>query len=270
MKTNRTDGKIIPLVSVITVVFNNEKDIAATVESIINQNFDNYEYIVIDGGSKDSTLNILENYSDKIDYMISEPDKGIYDAMNKAVKIARGKWLIFMNSGDMFYSEDVLKKIFETQIPDDAAFIYGNHEIDYTGYKKFSRAGSINNLWKGLPFSHQAILSLTECHRIKPFDLHYVFGADFDFFSYCYSKEMKFHYIDLPVALIKAGGFSGKNAIISIIERWKISRKYFQTHGMHLFYFFFIINNIISEIAKKIFGPKLSEIIRKNKNWFNI
>lgn len=98
-----------PLVTVITVVFNNERYIEQTIKSVIEQTYDNIEYIIIDGGSTDETLDIIKKYEEQIDYWVSEPDKGLYDAMNKAIQVSNGIWLNFLNSGDLYSTQDVLK-----------------------------------------------------------------------------------------------------------------------------------------------------------------
>lgn len=110
--------------SVITVVRNDDNNISATVNSVLEQTFVCFEYIVIDGCSDDNTLNIVLSYGDAIDLVISEVDGGIYDAMNKAVRLARGDWLLFMNSRDVFTSCNVLELIFSNL--KDADFIYSD------------------------------------------------------------------------------------------------------------------------------------------------
>ena len=91
-----------PLITIITVAYNAVKDIENTILSVLNQTYPNIEYIIIDGGSTDGTLDIIKKYEDKISYWVSEPDKGIYDAMNKGTLKATGVWLNFMNAGDTF------------------------------------------------------------------------------------------------------------------------------------------------------------------------
>ena len=97
--------------SIITVNFNNRDGIRKTIESVISQSFHDYEFIVIDGGSTDGSVDVLQEYNDKITYWVSESDGGIYQGMNKGISKARGEYLNFMNSGDCFYSNDVLQKI---------------------------------------------------------------------------------------------------------------------------------------------------------------
>lgn len=110
--------------SIITVCFNNRAGLEKTIKSVICQTYKDYEFIIIDGGSEDGTRELLEQYDDHIDFWCSEPDKGIYNAMNKGVTHAHGDYVIFMNSGDFFFNNDVLKKI--AQIDTNADIIAGN------------------------------------------------------------------------------------------------------------------------------------------------
>ena len=99
------------LISVVTVSYNAVSTIEQTILSVINQTYPNVEYIIIDGGSTDGTVDIIKKYADKIAYWVSEPDKGIYDAMNKGVVVATGEWINFMNAGDIFTDSDVIDKL---------------------------------------------------------------------------------------------------------------------------------------------------------------
>src|ERR1044071_10024902 len=104
-------AKINPTVSIITVVYNGEKELEPTIQSVINQTYPHIEYIVIDGGSRDGTINIINKYRDKISYFISEADKGLYEAMNKGIRVVTGDNLWFMNAGDRVNANDTLEKI---------------------------------------------------------------------------------------------------------------------------------------------------------------
>ena len=110
-----------PKVSIITVCFNAKEMLITTLEDIRKQKYDNLEYIVVDGKSSDGTLDLLNNYQDIISKIVSEPDKGIYDAMNKGINIATGEWVIFMNAGDTFANENILTRVFKED--DDADVI---------------------------------------------------------------------------------------------------------------------------------------------------
>ena len=119
-----------PTISIITICYNAENEIERTMTSVLSQTFNDYEYIIVDGASKDETMSVvrhtLEKFTTSNVHVISEPDKGIYDAMNKGIKKASGEWVILMNSGDTFLNETVLENIFSKPIPDDKAFLYSD------------------------------------------------------------------------------------------------------------------------------------------------
>src|SRR6201996_5685005 len=115
-----------PKLSIITVVFNNVRDIERTMLSVLNQTYTNVEYIVIDGASNDGTLDIIRKYRDRVK-LVSEKDNGIYDAMNKGLSMATGDYVLFMNSGDEIYAKDTVTKVFKTA--EDADIYYGETEM---------------------------------------------------------------------------------------------------------------------------------------------
>jgi glycosyltransferase involved in cell wall biosynthesis len=120
--------------SIITVNLNNKAGLQKTIESVINQTFDNFEYIIIDGGSDEGSRNILTEYSNRITYWVSEADSGIYNAMNKGIRQAKGEYCLFLNSGDYLISTDTLKNVFSFNYPED--FLYGDIEyLDEDGTK---------------------------------------------------------------------------------------------------------------------------------------
>ena len=100
-----------PKLSVITINYNNRNGLKKTIESVVDQTCKDFEYIVIDGGSTDGSVDVIKEYADRINYWVSEPDKGIYNAMNKGIDVAKGEYCIFMNSGDLFYNSSVLAEI---------------------------------------------------------------------------------------------------------------------------------------------------------------
>jgi glycosyltransferase involved in cell wall biosynthesis len=110
--------------SIITINKNNASGLEKTIQSVIDQAFKDYEYIIIDGGSTDGSVNIIKQYADKINYWISEPDKGVYNAMNKGILKARGEYCYFLNSGDSLFDDNILKKVFDENLKED--IIYGN------------------------------------------------------------------------------------------------------------------------------------------------
>ena len=113
-------------ISIITICFNNEKDIRATIESVVNQTYDDIEYIIKDGGSKDGTMAIVNEYKDRISKIISCPDKGIYDAINQGIKAATGDVVGMIHAGDRLYNNHVIEKIAKFYMENDVDMTYAN------------------------------------------------------------------------------------------------------------------------------------------------
>lgn len=146
--------------SIITVCYNAENEIIRTIESVLKQTFSDFEYIIVDGSSTDSTLNIVNNYKSSIQQIISEPDKGIYDAMNKGIKMANGEWVIMMNAGDQFASNTILDEIFSSDIPNSIDFVYSDVFVKN------------RNLWNICPMdfdkgglNHQCVIYRKKLHQ---------------------------------------------------------------------------------------------------------
>ena len=200
--------------SIITVVYNDKSNIEETIRSVIYQTYTNIEYIIIDGGSTDGTIDIIKKYKDKIDYFISEKDNGIYDAMNKGIRIATGNYINFMNSGDRFNSLDILKLITD-QIDSTDDVIYGNHIVYYDPqiYGDFQRtviaSKNLDNIWKGMPFSHQSCFVKTEIMKNIGFNYSNLkIAQDFALIYELYKKKYNFKFVDLTISSILAGGYS--------------------------------------------------------------
>ena len=149
-----------PKVSIITVVYNGIDFLEETIKSVISQTYPNIEYIIVDGGSTDGTLDIIKKYEAHITKWISEPDKGIYDAMNKGIDLATGDWQNFLNAGDSFVDNNVLEKIFTTNL-ENITLVYGDIiAIRENGQKLNVNAIELkddNSIKKGMKVCHQAI-----------------------------------------------------------------------------------------------------------------
>jgi acetyltransferase-like isoleucine patch superfamily enzyme len=218
-------------VSVVTVVFNGEASIEATINSVIHQSFPGIEYIIVDGGSTDGTVEIIEKFRDKVDVFISEKDKGIYDAMNKGIKAATGDWIIFLNSGDKFYSENVLSQIFidNINLVDKADFIYGRSKILYENGMQVEAITPhrFNELWKGPNFRHGALFSKASIIKANLFDLDESLkvAADFDFIYKMYKKNYAFVEVPVITLLYQKAGVSD-DLIQNLKDNLFIVKKY--------------------------------------------
>lgn len=136
------------LISVVTVSYNAVSTIEQTILSVINQTYPNVEYIIIDGGSTDGTVDIIKKYADKIAYWVSEPDKGIYDAMNKGVVVATGEWINFMNAGDIFTDSDVIDKLFHQNIIiNRVGIVFGDTLVVFRNREKMYLANLDTTFW---------------------------------------------------------------------------------------------------------------------------
>jgi glycosyltransferase involved in cell wall biosynthesis len=202
-----------PLITVITVVLNNAKSLEKTILSVINQTYKNVEYIIIDGASTDNTLEIIKKYENKIDYWLSEPDDGLYYAMNKGIDFAAGDWINFMNSGDIFTDNSVLEKIFNNHTFGGIDIIYGN-STEKQGTlltEKIPKTG-IKGLNKEPVYRHNASFIRSDVHREYKFDVEKApligFGLDFDCIYRLYKAGKCFYYMDVNVVIYEKEGIS--------------------------------------------------------------
>jgi glycosyltransferase involved in cell wall biosynthesis len=219
-----------PRLSIITIVYNNVRDIERTILSVLNQTYTNLEYIIIDGESTDGTLQIINKYQHKISRLVSEPDKGIYDAMNKGLALASGDYVLFMNSGDEIYSAETVEKVFACE--PDADIYYGETEMydqqwQSLGQRRHQAPEKFT--WKsfqlGMSVSHQAIYikrSITE-----PFDTKYQLSSDIDWIIRAAKKAGKIVNTHSYVAKYMVGGMSKAKHKQSLLERFDIFTKHY-------------------------------------------
>jgi len=219
-----------PTLSVITVVYNNAADIERTLLSVINQTYPNIEYIVIDGASTDGTLQIIEKYTNKIAKLISEPDKGIYDAMNKGLALATGDYVIFMNSADEFYSAETVANVFAAA--PDADIYYGETEMigannESLGQRRHKTPENFTwlDFKYGMSISHQAIY--IKRSLVKSYDPKYQLSADIDWILYAAKKAKTVVNVHQYVAKYKVGGMSKHKHRQSLMERFDIMKRYY-------------------------------------------
>jgi glycosyltransferase involved in cell wall biosynthesis len=193
-----------PLISIITVVFNGASTLEQTILSVINQTYENIEYIIIDGGSTDGTIDIISKYEDKIAYWVSVSDKGIYDAMNKGLENVHGNFVYFLNSGDVLYKNNILNKI-AIQMTDFNVVYYGNvylSNIQKLYWGKFSAYKlAIGNI------CHQSIFYPQSIYKIHRYNLKYKVFADYHY-NICIFRKVKFIYVNEIIANYDNQGFS--------------------------------------------------------------
>ncbi|MGN6179198.1 MAG: glycosyltransferase family 2 protein [Mucilaginibacter sp.] len=219
-----------PILSVITIVYNNVKDIERTILSVVNQTYQNIEYIIIDGLSNDGTLDVIHKYENRIARIISEKDEGIYDAMNKGLAIATGDYVIFMNSGDEFFDPATVAAVFASA--DNADIYYGETEMiddngQSLGQRRHKAPKQFN--WRsfkyGMSVSHQAIY--IKRSLVEPYDRQYQLSADIDWILRIARKAKTIVNVNRYVAKYLVGGMSKKKHKQSLVERFNIMKKHY-------------------------------------------
>lgn len=221
-----------PLISIITVSFNAEGTIGNTIESVLKQTYPNLELIIKDGKSTDGTRKVIESYRRKIEekgilfQYVSEPDQGIYDAMNEAIKLSHGDWLCFMNANDQFYNGEVIKEVFEYERYDDYGVLYGNTlTIMYNGAPYIS-GHDHTELPKGMGLCHQSCFIRGTLMKEYGYDCTYKISADYDFFLKLYLKKIPFKYLNKIIARYSREGVSSYALDEIYAERIEIQKKY--------------------------------------------
>lgn len=216
-----------PIISIITVSFNASKTIEATIKSVLSQDFKDFEYLIKDGKSKDDTIEIVSKYKKNITKIISTPDKGLYDAMNVAVKEAKGEYIYFLNADDVLKNSTVFSRVSEF-LDGKNDLVYGDIEFFYPLEKKsvkVSRIASIGELKKGNMPPHQGSFVKRELLLKYPFDTQYRSSADFDFFSKVIPVCKNIKKVNEIIAVMEMGGISSGK--ISYLETEKIVKQRF-------------------------------------------
>lgn len=222
-----------PKFSVITVTYNAEAVLEDTILSVISQTYHPIEYIIVDGASQDGTLAIVERYRDRIARVVSEPDRGLYDAMNKGIRLATGDYLCFLNAGDSFHEDDTLQQMAHTlrgaELPD---VLYGETAlVDGEGHfvrMRRLRAPQVLT-WKsfkqGMLVCHQAFFAKRSI--AEPYDLQYRFSADFDWCIRILKKARTLHNTHLTLIDYLEEGMTTRNHKASLRERFRIMAKHY-------------------------------------------
>lgn len=238
--------KLNPRFSIITVTYNAGDVLEDTIQSIVTQTYKNIEYIVVDGASTDNTMQIIDKYRKHIHTVLSEPDKGLYDAMNKAMKLATGDYLCFLNAGDSLHEDDTLQlmvhSVRDNELPD---ILYGETAIvDKNGhFLHMRRLSAPEHLtWKsfrqGMLVCHQAFF--VRRSLLESYDLHYRFSADFDWCIRMMKKAKKLHNTHLTIVDYLDEGMTTRNRKASLKERFHAMVKHyglFSTLAYHAWFF---------------------------------
>jgi glycosyltransferase involved in cell wall biosynthesis len=218
-------------VSIITSVFNGEEYLENTIRSVLNQSYSNIEYIVIDGGSTDGTLDIIKQYERRISYWESARDKGVYDGMNRGISLATGELIGLINSDD-FYFPITVETIVKNHIDFDADLYHGNYMVyrdykTYFYYRKFKRR--IQNPVKSdiiedIIFHPTCFIKKDVYDTLGLYNTKYSIASDLDFFYRLMENNCIFHYIDQCLVGFRSGGLSSK--LSANIEAYKIMKEH--------------------------------------------
>lgn len=213
-------------ISVITVNYNDLNGLKSTVDSVINQTYKCIEYIVIDGGSNDGSKEFIDSHKNYFFYSVSEKDKGIYNAMNKGLAISTGEYVIFMNSGDVFFDNNVVEAVFSNPKL-NADIIYGSTvcKIDNLGYVQPPFPLDYLEKMKTSPICHQSTFIKGSLMRSRGYNENYKILSDYDFFHSCYREGRSFERVEKIISIYDKTGFSAspKNYKQKYIERCLIN-----------------------------------------------
>lgn len=258
----KSDSETNPLITVVTVVFNGAEYLEDTIKSVVGQRCDNVEYVIVDGGSTDRTLEIIKKYEFAIDYWVSEPDAGVYDAMNKGIKLASGRWINFMNSGDEFFDNKVMLNVKENFV--NCSVVYGGVQLVFNDcLTKVLSPPSEINFGYGLPFNHQSAFVKSELMKANLFDQRYKILADVFFFHKIFKAGYKLKPIPTTVARYDCNGISSRMSKGLLREKYLFGLTAF---GFRLNILFFSIHflNIFSRSFLKIILPsKAIDFLRR-------
>lgn len=214
-------------ISVITIVFNDVQHIRETMESFFSQTWQDKEYIVIDGGSTDGTADVIREYSDRLAFWCSEPDDGIYDAMNKGINHCTGDWINILNSGDVFADEYVLQHSMELSRDMETDVLYGNSREISKGESRHIEAYADSGIMDLVPaYRHGSSLVRAKVHKANKFDLskreQLGYALDWEQIHRLYKQGFKFCKLDLEIQSFQKKGISD-NTIQSYWYNYKIT-----------------------------------------------
>ena len=254
-----TSSHQLPTISIITVVYNGYAFLEATLQSIISQTYTHKEYIVIDGGSDDGTLDIIRKYANHINYWVSEPDRGIYDAMNKGMQAATGDYVLFINAGDQLNTHITLSSIFYS-VSKEADVIYGEtHLIDKNGKvlgtrstlssRKLPKKLKYQDMRYGMAVSHQSFI--VKRNMAPLYDATYRCSADIDWVIKALKKSRKTVNARMVIAKYLIGGFSIRQQRLCWKERFQVYKTHFGLPKTLLAHGWIVLRYVIYKISGK-------------------
>lgn len=256
-------------ISIITICLNSEKTIEHTIQSIINQKYLNLEYLIIDGGSTDGTLKIVEKYRQNIDYFVSEQDKGISDAFNKGIERANGD-LIGIVSADDYLPEGSLEAVAEIwNVNQDVDVIYGNSIVFGLGSKKrfvVKPDKDFRAIWKRAPLRHSAMYITRKAYlKFGRYDIKYHLAMDNELILRYYLKGARFVYANKTIGAFCVGGINNQYFMKTIAEVRDIS--IYHGYSRTKAYLWFFIKSIRCYIRSQLYKLHLFPLINMYRNF---
>ncbi|MCM1522463.1 MAG: glycosyltransferase [Muribaculaceae bacterium] len=222
-----------PLFSIITVTRNAAATLPATLESVRNQTCNLYEFIIVDGNSEDSTIEQARNSGIEGMKLVSEPDRGLYDAMNKGLGMAKGDYVIFLNAGDAFHSPDTLKILADVILDNDyPGIVYGQTDIVNSDRVKIADRHllapsnlTLDSFKQGMVVCHQAFVVLRKL--TGNYNTRYKYSADYEWCIHCLQRSHRNRYVDLTLIDYLSEGMTTRHHKTSLLERFDIMSKYY-------------------------------------------
>jgi len=234
-----------PRVSIITVVRNDAAGLERTMDSVAAQDYAGREYVVVDGASTDGTTDVLKRRAAEVTRWISEPDTGIYQAMNKGARLAAGEYLCFMNAGDRFASPSVLTSMFTP--PPRTELLWGDCIIESSRGTEYDRARDVlKRLHRQMTVSHQSLFVRREALLERPFDESLRIAADYDFLCDRLLAGASWEYRPLPVSRINDTGASARIFRTSIREKRSISLSRFPSRRLSIVAYYLVLETYMT------------------------
>jgi glycosyltransferase involved in cell wall biosynthesis len=253
---NNISQKSNPRITVITAVLNRVGTLEKTIQSVLGQTYKNIEYIIIDGGSTDGTIDIIKRYAPRISYWISEKDKNIADGMNKGITRATGEYINFINSDDYFISNDLFERIFST--PHSADILYGSFIGNFNGNSVACSMASekdvVGRAYQGMQLCHSAVFAKAAVLKKYKLDLGYRISPDNDFITKCVANGHTFERLNEVIFMVGAQGTSFENWLPARIENWKIARFYFPGIKTDWYHFYKLTHEVLFRAIKSVFS----------------
>ncbi|MCE6990961.1 glycosyltransferase family 2 protein [Dyadobacter sp. CY323] len=263
-----------PKISIITVVRNGEQYIEHTISSIISQTYANIEYIIIDGKSTDNTTDIIKKFSGHLAYWVSEPDKGIYDAMNKGVAAATGDWIIFINADDFLISETAISEAVPYLAKTNALIVYGQVRVVYpigdemiVGSEWEKSKFRFRNV--AMCFPHQATFHSKTLFEDESFDISFKIAGDYDFLLR-HLRDHDAEFVPVLIAKMRAGGIShsaSKIALLKDTRKAQIKNKIYKSIpplAWHISAIKLILTNTLIRVVGINGKDRLKKLVGKN------